>query len=468
MLCLVFFLLFAGAWYAQANVEDLELAIGPQAIGKWNAFLHLATTYDGRYSTNFLHGFNPLVWGYVRGYKIMIFGALFALLLASYWFTTSWLEIKTKWFKVLLSILFAFSLFLLSPNLAHHLYWMGSSFVYFYPCIFFLLFASALIQYLKSSEKQQFKWFILSAIILFIGLGFSELFLAFYLMFFAGVFLYLALRKRVLLARFAPLVLWGLIIIVFVLATPAVRFRFETDPSESALSMAILYEAIGDYWFIMQSTFVSWPNLFLLLAGTLLHSSNQVAMKFKVDVKTLLYFIGIFFVVPFLMTAPFFLVKISSDEFPYRIFIPTIFIQQLIMLFVFIPFCVEKLKERKLAWKQLFIPIGAIAVSLLLLVNIYFGNKSMGLLYSDYSGGKLSSFNTFMNKRYDLLKAEGEKDIPYIYVCVEELTDYPASIYTHPDLENDRRRSKWNKFIEAYFKIDQVAVPGDHKQKFDL
>ncbi len=59
--------LFTGAYFCNPNAEDLSLCAIPRDYGIVFSISNLLNTYDGRYFTNFLHGFNPLAFDWLDG-----------------------------------------------------------------------------------------------------------------------------------------------------------------------------------------------------------------------------------------------------------------------------------------------------------------------------------------------------------------------------------------------------------------
>mgnify|MGYP000907800108 CR=1 FL=1 len=462
-------ILVIGAFYAQPNVEDLELAILARDLGLWKAFVHLAITYDGRYSTNFLQGFNPLVLDRVQDYHLVILFSITLFGVGLFSVAKCILHNISKLQIMGLSILFGSCFFMACPSLVYCLYWMGSSFVYLYPCIFLLFSFSSILWYLRSEmHKKTFPFFV-ATLTLFIGIGFSELFLPFYLFFAIATPVYLKKFYPQLFKAFIPIGLVIICCVSFVLLTPGLIPRFEGKSFDSQISFGVLSNAIVNYLTATRDSLFTLPALFLTISAFWIYTTFPIESIFRLrKIDIVLLCIG-FIVLPFAMTLPFYFTKSFVSGFPTRVYIPVRFIHFLLLFWAIIPAVSKSLKTimQRLRVSN-FLLIATIFIGILNIVSISKGEGSIGLLVKEYRTGELSHFNQFMSQRYELLAQKGKEEKKYSFVCVEELTNYPLSLYTHPDLESNRNQSKWNKYIEAYFRIDEVKTPNDTSLRFAI
>lgn len=460
-LCLSSLLLW-GIYYSQTNVEDLELALLSRELGLWDAWMRLSISYDGRYLTNLLQGLNPLVFNNVFGYKWMILGAY------TFFIISIFLLIRVSfnglnWYITLVGTLgFSVLYFQNCGSLAYALYWMGSSFVYLYPSILFLLIVAFFVRYL-SCPKPSLLFFIPLAAFLFLGIGCSELYLPLYLSLSFLVPVFFRFHFPELVSRVIPLSLVAIMGIWFMVSAPGLGFRFEENDLGEHLNFPVILSSLKNYGKELGFLFNIPVLLLMLLSGSLVKCSN-VTLGSSFKQFPLGYSFVIFFLLPYLMTLPYFITKASTFEYPVRVYIPVIFIQYFFIFFILVPTIVVKYPNKlqlisRVQW--LSIPLSG-----MILIQVWCGYGQIGLLFNELCSGSMERFDNQLTKRYTLLEESRASSEENFMICTDTLQIYPRSLYTHPDPEFHRDSTKWHKFIEGYFEIREVRTYGDTVGRF--
>ncbi len=461
--CFAIILLAIGAFYAHTNVEDLELAILSRELGMWKAWLHLAVTYDGRYLTNFLHGFNPLVWNNVLGYKWMVLGALGLFNLGVFFaIRVFFKDVGWAW-SFVGSLTFSSIYFQSCGSLAYALYWMGSSFVYLYPSILLLFIIALFFRYATAQPKQRNFYFLPLACLLFLGIGSSELYLPFYFIvsILLPIVLYIGLPAHS--TRVIPLSIISIVSIWFMVSAPGVSYRFDSIELKNHFSWQVLFSSLENYGKEISSLF-SVPTFLPIILSAWLTSEKIWSPVIAFRKNQIIIMLCFFIVVPYLMTLPFFITKASLNEFPNRVYIPVIFIQHTLLFFFIVPALVMKNQHSNMS--KSFLKYLGISLLLMLSLQILNGKGQLGLLYKELMSGKIRNFDKQMTYRYKLLEDSRNALNKHEMVCIDTLRDYPRSLFTHPDREYNRASTKWHKYIEGYFEIDEVRTYGDTTQRF--
>jgi hypothetical protein len=340
---------------------------------------------------------------------------------------------------------------------------MGRSFVYLYPSIFFLLISALLIRYL-SCPMPRLLFFIPLAISLFLGIGFSELYLPLYLSFSILVPFYLRSYFPELLSRVIPLSIVAIVSILFMVSAPGLGTRFEESYWSDHLNFAVVLSSLINYGKELLILINAPVFLLMLLSACLVKWSKLELDSYFRHIPLRISFI-LFLLLPYLMTLPYFITKASTFEYPIRVYIPVVFIQLFFLYFILLPAIVIRYQHKL----DNFSRIGwfSIPLSCLILIQVWNGNGQIGLLFEELCTGSLKKFDNQLTKRYTLLEESRATSKEYFTICTDTLQIYPRSLFTHPDPEFHRDSTKWHKFIEGYFEIGEVRTYGDTVERFN-
>jgi len=449
-----------GALHTYPNGEDLWLSAAARDVGILQSIINLLANYDGRYSTNILHALNPLTINFIEGYKMLPIITILLLLFGIY--KTSRIFIyfinRNTAFKFSLIVLLAFLVSIPLPSTS--LYWAGGCFVYIYPFIFLLLFADRFLRYITSDDTQT-KQFIITALLLVFGIGFNEMFLAVYALFaiwLTGAVIY---DKRQV-HKHLPLLIVCVSSILFFVAAPGANIRISEN--EESLNVDLVFKA-AENLFIATSGMLSRPVFWaLLIYALMLFDNHNFKYRITFDIKKgILTIVGILSLC-FLMITVYHLAKRTLD-YPIRIFSP---ITGILTVAFFI-----MVGKFGILLRSIFIlterTVYGVKVILLLvaLTNLFQRDNNFSLLVSDYRSGKMSYFSETMQNRIAAFE-ECYKSTNAPKICqIDAMSDnYPTSLYTYPDSEENQSQSVWNKYHEGYFRLDKVVTHTDTTNRY--
>jgi hypothetical protein len=452
-----YFFLLIGAYYSHPNAEDFSLAGTAYNEGIIMSTISLLISYDGRYFTNVLHGLNPLAFGLLEYHKWMaVFSMLFFT--GAFYFFISAIFRETKWYYLLLFSLFIQLLCLgLSSSLVHELYWMVSSFVYFYSWIFWFLWVGCFLRYI-ADVKHRLMYCFFSNIFLFLAIGINEMFLVLNVIS-VGYLIYLdKVHNQRSVTHHIPIVITLLSSVLLFITSPGIieRWLYYYAPAE---------ENIG-YWGVFKNSIIHFPFEFIRILtenGVIIAVVVLIATRFiKLQIapfeklnqiqKNILFALCI--VTLYFMTLAFYIPagRLETD-FPNRIY-TSINTGMVICFVLFIPIFLR----RYFSYNS---PIIHFVALLIIGSGMFWGNTNIRLIKDEYQMGLLQRHNEEMTKRYEIIyEAKNRNDGQQIAV-IDTLSAKPRSIYYGPDIEANRNPAYWNQAYEAFFNIDEIKLNGD-------
>lgn len=448
------------------NVEDLEHALVSRDIDTWQFILNRSISHDGRYSTNILHSISPLAFNKIHLYRYNIVLTIVLLILSMYIFSHVVIKESSIWVKILFTLVLSSMIIYTSPSLYDLFFWKTSSYLYGYSCIFLLITISSIKRYFYN--KHNVWYFLLCVFLMWISIGFCESFLPLYILTASISAYYCFMHDKKSLKIIFPLCIVAIIFTLFFLVTPSVPSRMD-----ESLSIDWAYNRI---YYIYNSLFFYFKELLNLIFSPVMLFFLLVSFFFKEKIslnKLKPHFLLLFFLIaPYIVTLPFFMALGNVKETPERIFIPVVFLQLIILFVLIFPRFWNYLINSKPALfskrsTSIGLNLSILLLSVLLVVNTMEGKGKLGLLYKDISLGKIKEYDLFMGKRYNKLIKASQSNEEYRLVCIEELKEYPASLFKFHDFQNNRKNSKWNRYMEAYFKIDEIRVFQNNVDKFE-
>jgi len=226
----VIYLIFwyiVGCYFSFPNAEDYSLSYPSRDYGILDGAFDNLINVDGRYTTNFLHGLNPLVIDWIIGYKLMNFFTL-CLLFYSLYFLCNSFQFLQKKDSIKLALLITVVFFNSSPSPVHQFFNMSGSFVYLYPWISVLFWLGSIIRFIKIGKEN---WFFLSLLLMYLSFGFNELFLSIN-SFFVGYIVLVVEKKNINTKRKIILVLVYVIAVVTMISSQGNFSRLESHESD--------------------------------------------------------------------------------------------------------------------------------------------------------------------------------------------------------------------------------------------
>lgn len=442
---LVLFWLFIGAYYSYPNAEDLSLANISRDEGILNAATRVLCTFDGRYTTNLLHGLNFLAFDWYYGYKWMPPIAISLFTWSCFFFIKSiFIKSISNYYAILSSLIFVCIFFTVAPTLQHSLYWMIASFVYLYPWIFLFFLGGFILKYMESEKNI---WFFLSLLFLFLATGLNEMFLVF-----NGVLisflLVISFKKKKFFLESSLLFIIGILSILLFITSPGIIYRINAQNNESLIFTQLMFKASG---FFLNAT-LNWlfKNVFIVFGGFLIFYFLPERKIFLTKKQVLLILI-VAISTAFLMTFTFYL-PMGYNFYPRRVFSSLLpfFLLSLVFIFIFI------FKK-----KQVINSYFVVCISSFLLLGIFNSKNNINTIKEEYSNGILTRFKSKMDKQYYLLKNVKRGEFIWSKVELKKLDSLPSVTAYGPNIEPNRKDYFWNEAYQIYFHVDEVCLEGD-------
>lgn len=460
-----------GVYHTHPNAEDLSLSETSRDLGIIRGVANTMVTYDGRYFTNFLHGFNPLAFSGIEYFFLMPVLAL-VLLIASFSFFLSTILISSNRFQIhVLALSFILIYVGVKPTIVGGPFVMVGTFVYMYPWIFTLVWVAACFRYLNAANSRKiYLWFLCTVFSLLAAIGMNEMFLVVsgaLLLFFVH---YCYKFKRTSINRIYPIILIGISGILLFISSPGIANRLSENHGQGAVSINLqqVVQSVMDY----KRTIKCLMNndvtmLCLVVASLLLNNVSFNSNIFPCDIRyrdVALYTVSLL-VVSYLMTIAYYIPIKKSAVYPFWVFnaclLPFVF-----ALFVLAPIVINKLLVHSLFEnKPLPIKLASVISAVLLLFLTANGTNNFTKIKYEYEHGVLQAYNMCMKERFEIIKNVKKTNKCWKKAVVPSLSKEPNSIFFGPDLLPQRVPEQWNKNYEIYFGIDEICLEGDTVSK---
>ena len=457
--------LILAAFYTFPNAEDLFFIMKSDNSEILNGPFQVLYN-PGRYFANFLHGFDPLIWGCLSCYKLVPILTVFFMTFSLYFFIISiFRNLIKKRFAILFASFIVVFQFSIIPSIAYGLYWMAPCFEYSYSWILFFLWTGLFVRSLQSVKvRNKLICFTASVIFMFCSYGTNEMMLflnAFALLVFAYiVFKYFPQQKHGVIA---------LIIVAFacsfLIFSNGTIERFNSFESERNFQFFLSVFVSGSSQFfttLFRWTFGNFSTVPLIIGSTLLINKYHKHFLNKISTgQILLLLVGLFLT---MYAQPFvYYISMGADIYPERIYNFANW-QFLIIIFFIIPILLIKLN---IFSKPVFQKYHTQLLSFVVLVSlsqIIFGNNNLTLIRKEFCDGTYSAYKKQMTDRYEIIK--NTKSING-WKCAEidSIATNTQTIYSPPDIFKNRLVDKWNKSYEGYFMVDEVKIKGDTVSK---
>jgi hypothetical protein len=458
--------LCVGAYFSHPNAEDFSLVNRPRDFGNLKATVELLMNFDGRYFTNILHGINPLRYGWVAGYKIMpIIAVIFLSFSVFYFFCSLRIRQAHKVEMLTFSFLLVGLFLTFTPSIVHTLYWMVSSFVFFYPWGFFFLFLGSFIRMETAKSPMNALFYqVMSFSFLFLTTGMNEMFLPVTLI--SVIFLAVLSGYNRELIRYAPIIIVGLSSIYLFMSSPGILNRMEILHNELptiTLLHKIKLSITGFLNEIISFLFAHIASVPLVAA---IHIYLRVGKKIIIGATPKKLFLIVMAIGAFLyaMTLPYFLVMASPEIYPQRVY-SSVHFGFTLLFFIVLPIVLLGIKLPKMDYLKPdrgYATASFLVVLTLILYNIFPNNIT--LIRGEYIAGTLQGFSGEMEERYSALFSTREASCRET-VLLQPLKNKPISICHEPDIEVNREYEFWNNAYEYYFNVYEVGLVGDSVRK---
>lgn len=452
------FWLAIGSYYSFPNAEDLSVTAVSRDLGILDGATSMLQGFDGRYTTNLLHGLNPLVVNWINGYKLMPLLSFFLLTFSVYFFLNSFI-IKSFYKKIKISFLFSAIIFTCSPAVVNQFFWMISSFVYLYPWVFIFVWIGALIRFIKTKQR---KWLVISVIVLYFSFGLNEMFLILNSFFVVIIYYYTRNENEIKKSLF---VLFGFafISILMFITSPGIILRFNSHQIDriSINNFDIFYYATINYFDFILELILNWQFPVSIIITYFLLSNNHFINLLILKKSNSLFISICLIVLAYLMTFSYYL-PMGIEFVPYRVnsaLVPIIFIAGILILHLIVTtFQLNFLSSIKT--QCLFV--------LILFLSFLFGKNSENEIKMDYSSGKLAKFKFDIDQQMVQIYKSKSSIKCWKSVKIKSLNDYPKSIFSPPIPLPNREADYWNSAMEKYFGVDEVYLEGDTVRLTDI
>lgn len=151
--------------------------------------------WSGRYFSSFIKCFNPLVYGWLWGYKLIPFTLIILFYFSIYYFISSIFASDFSTIKKhLLALVIVLLYFNSIPSTSECIYWMDSSLNYFLGSAFVFFFFGALVKSFYTEKKRGLVFILL--ILPILAIGSNEISMLAVDEMLALIFLYFIIRRR--------------------------------------------------------------------------------------------------------------------------------------------------------------------------------------------------------------------------------------------------------------------------------
>jgi hypothetical protein len=457
-----FMWLVVGSLYTFPNAEDLSVSIKPRLdSGFLISIIDTLLAYDGRYFANILHALNPLVFGWIEGYKFMPIFAV-CLLIFSLSFLVKSVFREQFFFKIILLSTFLVILIIASvPSLPHMVFWMISSFVYLYPWSFLFLWVAGAVNLLKSeTEVSKNLWFLFTAVFLVFSIGLNEMFLV--ANFFALISFTFLFSKGEKMKDFTPLLLIAGACFFLFVSSPGISHRISTFEKGDDFSYFFSLFILTINYFIYSIWSFLLGNSFVVASFFLLGFAIPKAVQKKINFNIKFYHLSILLLVLYLMTIPFYFGIGKIDYFPKRVYSSLIPGYWIIGIIVISKLVSNNMKLNSKMGKSLV----SIMISVLFIFLFLFATNNFNEIRKEYKSGIFSDYKLQMNHRYEQIYGLVSSELFFKIAVVNPINNPPKTIFFEPDICENRNPDFWNVAYEEYFFINEIRLKNDTTPHF--
>jgi hypothetical protein len=426
-------------FFNHPSYDDFTYAVSTSGKTFWEAQRHWYTTWSGRYTATALLTFNPLVFRWIYGYKLLSLAVVIGLLGTIRFLVETYLERLSRpeqWFFTLLLAAFYFSLL---PHLSGGIYWMAGSMTHAVPTIL----AGLSIGLLKRKGSSVWRDYLLLPSMTFLIVGSNEtiMFLWMSLLLLANIHALYKYKK--VDAVLAVLLVTGLAGSLIVISAPGNigRSRVEGTAPRPIHDFA----DSSAYALVYLLKFASVPfGLFLIWV---IKNANTIQKKMQWHWITRRSFALTLFVLFVTQFCTFFPSLWAMNTRPPRyVYNMSVFFYLPLSLLAVLQFAVVYPQRTEFA--NLFRPNTGKAAVIFCILFVLLGNNGRAL----YDSGAVAPYyNAQMNDRYRKMAESAGQDVK-----VHGLSYRPKSLF-YRDIGSDPRSGN-NKTYAQYFRLKSIAT----------
>ena len=460
-ICWSFGWLILASFYSFPNSEDLSYSACSKNFGILSAVNTTFSFGDGRYFTNFLYAINPLAWGSLYYYKLIPIVSLSLILLSLTFFIRSLFGNNFKLHLALLSaaLLLVYH-FAAIDSLPHDLYWMTSSFPYFYPWIFLFFWLGFFLLYLRA-QKTIIKsvYFLLSVIFMISGYGTNEIMLVINGFALMSILFYLFIYVPQKKFDIIPYFIVAIACSYFVIMAPGTGSRYNESPVNRDFSYLLELTTKSSFEFIKNMIrWLIWDKITIpmVLIITLILNKNKKNFAEFISLGHLVIF-GLS--LSFLLFAVIFIYHFTSASVIH----PERLCNFENWIFMFIAFLITPLIliRLKMAQKPWFLKYRSHIITFFLIFTFFqtiFSDNNLSTIRKEFRSGTYEAYTKELYQRYAVIQ-KTKKMSGWKCAVIDSLHTTPKAIYCGPDL-SITSLNLWEKAYASYFNLDQVKVKG--------
>lgn len=453
--------LAVGAYYCNPNAEDIFLTVDSIDVGILYSIKALLASMDGRYFTNLLHTVNPLSFHWINGYKLMPVVAILFFVSSLFFLLSAF--IGNRFSLLTISLLFTLTFIILSPSLPHQLYWMVSSFVYFWTWCFIFLWIGSFIRFIKSKEnKSEMLWFLATLISMVCAIGMNEMFLIVSGIMITVMLVYTFITNRIKFIKTIPLALTGMAALLFFISSPGIISRMNKNKvdNRSFIDSELILQTVNDYRDTMLHLFEN-GILICLIVFMIANAEKIYNSKWNFSAKTIILTMASFFLVSYLMNFAFYIpMQKEAGHYPARVYNSSI-LPILFALIFFLPLLIYQILCKTNFYHFFRHKIVSTVILAIMLGFTIITENNIHNIKSEFDSGVLQAYDMEMKNRYDILHHASSEDLCWKLAVVNKIEKMPSTISFYPDIEPNRNPQVWNIAYEKYFKLSEVRLKND-------
>jgi hypothetical protein len=426
-------------FFNQPSYDDFTYAVSTSGKTFWEAQRHWYTTWSGRYTATALLTFNPLVFHWMYGYKLLSLAVVLGLLCTVHVLVKTYLHRlprSAQWFATLLLTSFYFSLL---PHLAGGIYWMAGSMTHAVPTIL----AGLSIALLKRKGTSVMRDYLLLPFMTFLIVGSNETIMFLWMSLLLLGNAYVLCRQKKVDPVLAVLFVAGLAGSLIVISAPGNTGRSMAEGT----APRPLHDVVdsGAYAFVYLFKFASVPfGLFLIWMMKNARTIQEKLQWHWIDKRSLALTFFVLFLTQFCTFFP--SLWAMNTRPPRYVYNMSVFFYLPLSVLTVMQFALMYPQRAKFADR--FHPDTVKAVIIFCVLFVLLGNNGRAL-YDIVAVAP--HYNAQLNDRYRKMEKSTGKDVK-----VEELSYKPKSLF-YSDIGSDPLSGK-NKTYAEYFHLKSVAT----------
>jgi hypothetical protein len=426
-------------FFNHPSYDDFTYAVSTSGKTFLEAQRYWYTTWSGRYTATALLTFNPLVFHWIYGYKLLSLAVVLGLLCTIHFLVKTFLDRlprSEQWFSTLLLTAFYFSLL---PHLSGGIYWMAGSMTHAVPTIL----AGLSIALLKRKGSSVLRDYLLLPFMTFLIVGSNETIMFLWMsLLLLGNLSVLYKRKKVD-AVLAVLFVTGLAGSLIVISAPGNVGRFRAEGT--APRPIHDFVDASAYAFVYLFKFASVPfGLFLIWVIKNAKTIQEEMRWHWIDKRSLALTFFVLFVTQFCTFFP--SLWAMNTRPPRYVYNMSVFFYLPLSVLMVIQLAVVYPQRGKFADR--FRPNTGKAVIIFCVLFVLLGNNGRAL-YDIVA--EAPHYDAQLNDRYRKMEESKGQDVK-----VEELSYKPKSLF-YSDIGRDPLSGK-NKTYAEYFHLKSVAT----------